>query len=589
MKFEVTFLEKRGSAVMRRPRQIEVVRLRSGLRFGRGTDNEVQLSDIRVDLTAAAMFPRSGMFSIQSVGPSSLLVNGRRTHSAIIGVGDEFLIGPYRIVLTEPPAGSDAALSVELVQPLGDTLARLSSQVRLRLDEVVYSKRAVSWLGFLLIFVTCLAGPGLAYFFERSPVRDVARSSNPAVTLAASLWEPGEVSNSHRFFGRECAVCHRSSFASVPDAACISCHEGDARHAVVGTNKPHRVIGAAQCTGCHEEHRGSHGIVISDSKLCLQCHATLAKTMPGTKTPDIAGFAQHPQFRVSLVADAAAARFRRVELGSAPPPEDRPGIKFSHAAHLAPGGFPALGYQPMTCADCHRREPSGQGFLAITYKGQCERCHQLNFERQDLPWPKGRVPHGDDAGIAAAVWNFFAGKALQGEIAAVPPAPAVTRLAAGTPRPVEPASLDAKSLAWVSQQAETALRTIVFDEKRGCAYCHFGTGPDGTFPVSIAFPAGGKSSPQDGIRLIAPVAMETRFLPFARFDHAKHTAMNCDQCHAARQAETSGTVMIPGIETCKTCHGSQQAAQKAESACISCHAFHRGALGLTERADAPAD
>ena len=79
MEFEVTFLETRGSAVMRRSRPVDVVRLRSGLRFGRGTENQVQLPDIRVDLTAAVLFPRGRSFFLQASGPSSVRVNGRST------------------------------------------------------------------------------------------------------------------------------------------------------------------------------------------------------------------------------------------------------------------------------------------------------------------------------------------------------------------------------------------------------------------------------------------------------------------------------------------------------------------------------
>src|SRR5689334_15870901 len=108
MDFEVTFLTTRGNAVMRRSQRVTVLRLRNGLRIGRGTENDVQLPDIRVDLVAAAMFPRGNNFSIQAVGPSLLRVKHpgepeKNTRSEIIGVGDEILIGPYRIQLAEPP------------------------------------------------------------------------------------------------------------------------------------------------------------------------------------------------------------------------------------------------------------------------------------------------------------------------------------------------------------------------------------------------------------------------------------------------------------------------------------------------------
>src|SRR5438093_3174559 len=164
MEFEVTFLTTRGSAVMRRSQRVEVLRLHNGLRFGRGTENEVQLPDIRVDLVAAALFPRTGRFSIQAIGPSSLRVNGRTTRSAIVGPGDEIIIGPYRIQFGEPPDGCAAALVIELVQPLGDALGRLMSQVGRGLEGGLLSKRAASWTGVVIICLGFMPGPVLAYF-----------------------------------------------------------------------------------------------------------------------------------------------------------------------------------------------------------------------------------------------------------------------------------------------------------------------------------------------------------------------------------------------------------------------------------------
>src|SRR5437879_11440256 len=114
MDIEITLLTRRGRAMMRRSRRVEVRRLRTGLRFGRGTENEVQLPDIRVDLAAAALFPRGEKFSIQATGPSTLRVNGRSTRSAIVESGDEVVVGPYRIQLTDPPPGIAASLIIEL-------------------------------------------------------------------------------------------------------------------------------------------------------------------------------------------------------------------------------------------------------------------------------------------------------------------------------------------------------------------------------------------------------------------------------------------------------------------------------------------
>ena len=137
------------------------------------------------------------------------------------------------------------------------------------------------------------------------------------------------------------------------------------------------------------------------------------RAMPGFR--DVKGFPSgHPQFRVTLVGDSPE-KPNRIELGGNPAPMDRPGLKFPHKKHLDTKDKPVLGDRRVQdCSDCHKLEPGGLGFQAITYNGQCQRCHELTFDRADLPWPNAKVPHGDDVGVVAAVWNYYAGKALQG-------------------------------------------------------------------------------------------------------------------------------------------------------------------------------
>src|SRR5579863_5467055 len=112
MEVQVTVLSRRGSAILRRAWTVSSRRVR----FGRGTGNEIPLSDIRVDLTAAAMFPLAGGITIEALGPSPVRVNGTSAKAASVKPGDEILIGPYQIRLSEPPPGIDAALTIELIQ-----------------------------------------------------------------------------------------------------------------------------------------------------------------------------------------------------------------------------------------------------------------------------------------------------------------------------------------------------------------------------------------------------------------------------------------------------------------------------------------
>ncbi|MBV9863372.1 MAG: cytochrome c3 family protein [Alphaproteobacteria bacterium] len=561
MQVEITLLTRRGAAVMRRSHSVTADRLR----LGRGTDTEIQLADIRVELQTAALYERGDGIFIERLGSTPLRVRGRTVETSQVGPGDEVLIGPYRILFTEPPAGYDAALSVELVQPMGDALERLLAQSRIGLEHSRLSKRAVSWLLFAVLALLCLAAPIAAY-----SIGGIASLNRPVpppdmIAWANLSWNPGELSNPHRFFAQQCATCHRDAFARVPDAACLECHGRIGGHvdpaAATKLGTMHGVVDGTRCAQCHEEHRGAGGLVIREAALCLDCHRSVAESAPDLGARDVTGYpAGHPQFRVTLVADAAQRRFERFPLGGEPKPADHPNLTFSHAAHLVEAGFPVLGYKPMICADCHVAEPGGQGFLPITYKGQCQRCHELNFD-VSLPWKT--VPHGDAAGVSTAVADFYARQALQGGVAE-PGAPDLVRRAAGSPleQPTESQRRDA--LAWVSQKTQAALG-IIFDEKRGCGYCH-AVSRDG-----------------DAFR-VAPVILRTRFLPQARFDHARHAPISCTDCHDARHSETSAEVLIPGIEKCQSCHGGEDAALKAESTCTTCHGFHHTENGPMRQA-----
>ena len=72
MQAEVTFLTRRGAAVIRKS---QIVTGQS-IRFGRGTDNEVPLPDIRVELAAAAISQRAEGLFIEKLGDAPLLVRG---------------------------------------------------------------------------------------------------------------------------------------------------------------------------------------------------------------------------------------------------------------------------------------------------------------------------------------------------------------------------------------------------------------------------------------------------------------------------------------------------------------------------------
>jgi predicted CXXCH cytochrome family protein len=591
MDVEITTLTRRGAALMHRANRVSGDRVQ----FGRGTGNNVPLTDIRIGLEAMALLMRDGRLVVEKLGATPMRVNGHAVETTTVGPGDKIDLGPYHIEVTDPPAGLDAAMSVELVQPLGDAFDRLRRQAHIGLQATGLSKRSAAWVGGVIVAVLFLIVPVVLYgagFI--SPWEKDNPSRVGPVAVAALSWNIGDISNPHRFFAPNCTSCHEKSFTSVSDNSCLACHGTVANHVAAKSD-----IGSLRtrladtgCVHCHEEHRGIRGTIIREDAFCLECHRSLTEKAPKSAYHDIGGFPNgHPQFRATVVADAVAGKVERVELGGKTPPINRPGLKFSHAAHLVKGGFPALNYKQMACGDCHRAEPGGLGFQPVKYKENCQTCHEhdLVFEGTDLPWPKGQVPHGDDAGIVAAVWNFYAAKSLQGGGAAEP---ATFRRAAGAPAPVRQAPETVQ--AQIGQKAESALRDVIFDEKRGCGYCHYGTGPQGAFETAKMIPAAITSGERP--HFIAPVLLQSRFLPQSQFDHSRHAAMQCGDCHQKRGAESQvplaqlGQISltaavpepldIPGIDKCTGCHGGQKAVVRAASTCTTCHKFHRNEFGV---------
>jgi hypothetical protein len=326
------------------------------------------------------------------------------------------------------------------------------------------------------------------------------------------------------------------------------------------------------------EHRGEHGVITRAQSLCTTCHEDLKRTAANAELRNVTDFGKnHPEFAVTVVADAAAPtpdkKFQRVVLGGTEKPVDRPNLKFSHLAHMPPpAGAPvgAPGTQSVAwprdmrklgCADCHQPEPGGGLMQPITFAKQCAECHggALKFD----PAALGVVPHGDAALAQRTIDDFYARRALEGGVDDAQ-APESVRRRPGTPL-TEPQRLEA--LAWAKSRADVA-RKLVFDA-RACGTCHEIAADGDAFKI-------------------APVLMAAQFLPKAQFNHAKHATVDCESCHAARTSRVSSDVLIPGIESCQTCHGGEAAWAKVRSTCISCHVFHKPGTGpLTPSGKAP--
>ena len=101
----------------------------------------------------------------------------------------------------------------------------------------------------------------------------------------------------------------------------------------------------------------------------------------------------------------------------------------------------------------------------------------------------------------------------------------------------------------------------------GCALCH------DVQPVANAAP------------FIAKPVFVDRWMPQAKFNHARHTSVNCNDCHRASQSRLTSDVLMPGIANCVSCHSPKG---KVVTESSICHSYHAPAIGQGGR-DATGD
>lgn len=551
----VSFLTRRRDGAVA-SRDVDVTC--EALRFGRSTENEVELPGPGVLLKEGVLYKRPGGLFFESAGQGNVIIDGKVGRSGPVAIGSKIALGPYDVVVANPPAGKDLAITVELARPLEDTLETLKDRSVISLADVGVSKRRWAWISAIVVLLLFFAWPLVdTYLMEPTLTYDnpmEVATEREAWPVAADLaWVSGEISGPHKFVARHCNVCHEAPFVQVRDAVCLSCHE-DTRHHVDPAKLPIHEVTTAGCQACHKEHQGVQHIVRNDQAFCAGCHDNLKAWAPQTTLANVSHFGNdHPQFRPSVMVDPATRRSERLPLDKASWPKENSALSFPHKKHLVAEGVIVPGQRErkvLDCVSCHTPEPGGVGFLPITMEKNCQGCHLLNFE----PTVPGRtLPHGQPAEAQLILKEFYSDLALRGG-AAMEEAPAIVRRRPGTPL-TETERLEA--LAWAEKKTVEAAERIF--GKPVCGACHTVT-RSGT-AERPAFD-------------IVPVAIADRWMPKGRFDHARHLAQDCGTCHEARGSELASDVLLPQVATCQNCHGGERAEQKVPSTCISCHEFH---------------
>jgi predicted CXXCH cytochrome family protein len=536
------------------------------LGLGRGTDNLVHVPDLRLSYHHAVIRPTPDGIQVEALEGADLRVSARVLRQAELTEGGSVDLGPLRLHLLAAGDGYERGISVEIIAPLEDDSARLQGRTRIGLTGALPGRRPLAWGLAVLILLLTLVIPLADSLF--SPAPEAGRMGMDLVSVKRvqdhvpmdTVWDTGPLSGPHRFLSNDCRVCHETPFVMVRDESCSGCH-ADVRHHAAADSHVGAELAGMRCASCHKEHNGAEPVVERDQRLCVDCHQTLDRTLPQTSLLNVSDFEPggHPQFRPTVTVDPAG-RQERLVIGSDAPPLERSNLAFPHDRHLRLSGKRGPdGVQPITCSNCHVSD-GDRSFRPISMEGQCGSCHTLKLDRKR---PDRQVPHAPVAQVVATVRDHFSSVVLNGDYDDVT-APAVVRRRPGTPLQPEQ---KAEGQAWAALKINETLNRLA--GPRGCGTCH--TVQPGADPASFT---------------IAPVRLTQHWMPLARFDHSQHTSLSCVSCHAAPTSTVSTDVILPGVETCFACHGTQNAAEKVPSPCVACHGFHQSDLPLLRPAGA---
>jgi pSer/pThr/pTyr-binding forkhead associated (FHA) protein len=117
MEVSITTLTRRKNGSIGRKEEVKACET---LRIGRGAENEIFLLDARVPLHLAALHDGADGLFIEATGSNDLRLNNSIVRKAHVNVGDIIGIGPYDLGVVEPTDGINIAVTLELVQPIGD-------------------------------------------------------------------------------------------------------------------------------------------------------------------------------------------------------------------------------------------------------------------------------------------------------------------------------------------------------------------------------------------------------------------------------------------------------------------------------------
>ena len=472
---------------------------------------------------------------------------GKTRRRSVLALGESCTIGGYTLRVE---SGADDLCDYRLVFGYAPVSAVDEGA---RTSLFLAGWRARRW-SLILVAVTV----GFAFLTPflstlESPVMP-DQAADPAASLKSPLperlqsllptkdaWSAGPVHEAHRAagLGSDCTACHTHPFQSIPDTACLTCHEKIREHAVL-TTSDHDVFTQSTCADCHTEHRVPSTLVTGSARMCVDCHRRAQPWDPDMPVVSAFTAVGHPEFEVSLWREDARAPspvgtdWIRVKQRHSPAQRasETSNLTFPHDVHLKSDNVALMNKgRTLECANCHRIDRSDGDVIPIGMTRDCESCHALTL---DLAEPELRLTHGSERVVIAELRSHFT-------------------------RKVELAGATA---------TERRLRQEVAHQfgSAGCGLCH----------DVRQIP----ERPVESSWRIAPVRLVDEWFRGARFDHRPHLTnpgidgkpVSCLDCHAADTSSSANDVLMPVLDTCLSCHNSQRT--ESTGICLDCHGYH---------------
>ena len=538
---------------------------KQSISIGRATDQDIFLADSGVSYNHARinLLP-DGTVSVSSVSRLGFYIEGNLVQNCLVRRTGEVLIGVFSIRIEINNKRTHVDITIERI---AEDIVEVQSERMLPtlLEQTWLSKRATSWLGFVLVLLLFLGLP-LAEFYDDRADQVIQDLSLPG----DDLWLSGDISAPHRHFANDCNQCHQEPFVKVRDEACLDCHQDITEHA-----DPEQfdlpVFRQSRCETCHKEHNGTAHLIQSAQGLCSDCHAGLS-ILSNSDLNNISDFASdHTEFRVSLMTRSELSRndpqaWQRISLDD-PAVRHETGLIFPHDIHLDEKGVDGpQGNQVMICDDCHQTDASGNYMVPIAMEPHCQSCHRLEFDPDDI---KRELPHSDLPNLRKMLNEFYSLAALRGGITDEDAPDLVTERR----RPGKSLTREEQEVAlkWALEKAEFVAEEVV--EFRSCNLCH---------------KVERDPSSEAGWMIPEVNTAQSRWLPKGDFDHESHRSTSCESCHDALGSKRSEDVLLPKIAVCRECHGGQHSEDLLQSTCIECHDFHQHDQVLMELRNAGA-